>query len=118
MIQKKFLNQACGLNNDGSMPIEDRAFRSRAAMADGAAKPAEQIPAGTRTRKVNLVSQRKLFRVKKWNGLQQRDGYSKQKIRKEGLEKFEDHDFIILTDSEEFVKEDIELLEGVHHLTD
>jgi len=70
MIQKKFLNQACGLNNDGSMPIEDRAFRSRAAMADGAAKPAEQIPAGTRTRKVNLVSQRKLFRVKKWTGLQ------------------------------------------------
>lgn len=73
MIQKKFLNQACGLNNDGSppsMPIEDRAFRNRAAMAESADNPAEQIPAATKTRKVNLVSQRKLFRVKKWTGLQ------------------------------------------------
>lgn len=69
MIQKKFLNQACGLNNDGSMPIEDRPFRNRAVTAESADKPGEQIPAGTRTRKVNLVSQRKLFRVKKWKGL-------------------------------------------------
>jgi hypothetical protein len=70
------------------------------------------------TKRVNRVSQRKLYRVKKWKGVKQGDRKGKADVRRKALENTDDHDFIILTDTEEYVHEDTEILEGVHHLTD
>ena len=65
---KKFLNQANGLNNDGSMPDNDAVTRS-ATTHDDIAPPNE----GLLQKRVNRVSQRKLYRVKKWKGVKQAD---------------------------------------------
>lgn len=63
------------------------------------------------------VSQRKLFRVVKWKDIPN-EGYQKKKFKKDGIENTEGHEFVLLTDSEEYVKENIQVLEGVHHLSD
>lgn len=36
--------------------------------------------------------------------------------RKHGLENQEKHEFVLMTDTDEFLKEGIELLDGYHHL--
>lgn len=62
-------------------------------------------------------SQRKLFRVKKWKDVP-RDRYQKMTFKKERVKNTEEHDFILMTDNEEFVQQDIQVLEGIHHLPD
>mmetsp|Transcript_12687 Transcript_12687/g.21363 ORF Transcript_12687/g.21363 Transcript_12687/m.21363 type:complete len:111 (-) Transcript_12687:189-521(-) len=34
------------------------------------------------------------------------------------LQQFNDHDFILMTDTETFKKDEVEILEGIHHLSD
>jgi hypothetical protein len=41
----------------------------------------------------------------------------KRKWRDQELKKIDEHDFILMTDSESFKKENIEIIEGVHHLS-
>ena len=71
-----------------------------------------------------MISQRKLLRVKKWKKSDfinkdgsKKDEYQKKKAREEGLNNYESHDYIIVTDSEEFLNEQFEVLDGIHHLT-
>ena len=107
------MNQANGLNLDGSIPKFSSEV-ARLSHVDGVnldnkddGKPEEL-----------LHSQRKLFRVKKWKQKDKgKEDFQKKKWREQEMNKVEDHDFIVLTDSETFKKEDIEIIEGVHHLT-
>jgi hypothetical protein len=117
---KKFVNQASGLNNDGSYPSKDKnEDNTRSNVLDVTnAEEEQKALIGDDTKKKNdKVSQRKLYRVKKWKGVSAENRKDKKEFRKNALEKTEDHDFIILTDTEEYVHEDTEILEGVHHLT-
>lgn len=56
-----------------------------------------------------------------WNKTKklQLDPYSRVNIRDRYLNELKDeHDYILLTDSEEWLKEDWEILEGIHHLSE
>jgi hypothetical protein len=111
-MRKRFHNQARGLHNNGEIPMDENTnLKNRDVENQG-----ETIPLFTRSRK--MESQRKLFRVIKWKDLDKMDEYKKKENRKEKLEDFNEHDFIVLTDNEEFMKENVEILEGIHHLTD
>ena len=70
--------------------------------------------------KNSSISQRKLFRVKRWkdNAFKNKNKLQKDKIRSEGLSNVEDHDYVILTDTENYINENIDVLEGYHHLYD
>jgi hypothetical protein len=113
LVPRKFMYQASGFNADGSK-IEAEAIPNMQSMIEGVQQQDEVQPPPE-----ILVSQRKLFRVKKWKktGEESNDEYVKRKWRDEQLKKLDEHDYILLTDSESFKKENIEILEGIHHLT-
>lgn len=61
-------------------------------------------------------SQRKLFRTIKWT--QANEGAFKKKTERDArLNDHDEHSFVCLTEGDDFMDEDIEILDGVHHLT-
>lgn len=58
------------------------------------------------------------MRVIKWKEDEFKDkhAHTVSVTRKDALRDFRKHDFILLTDSEKFVKENTQFLEGIHHL--
>lgn len=46
-----------------------------------------------------------------------KDNYKRINLKRQKLENVEDHDYMILTDNEDFIHENIEIVEGYHHLT-
>ena len=67
----------------------------------------------------NVVSHRKLFKVVKWdkNELNYKPD-QKISTRKKKKEDYSQHEYILLTDSETFVHERNEIIQGKHHFTD
>lgn len=71
------------------------------------------------------ISHRKLFRVKNWRD-ELMEGVDKdipitnkiklEKKREEGINNPDKHEFILMTDTDDYLKEGIELLDGYHHL--
>jgi hypothetical protein len=56
--------------------------------------------------------------VKKWKQSDKtKQDFLAKDWRDKQLNNTEDHDFVLLTDSETFKKDDAEIIEGVYHLT-
>lgn len=59
-----------------------------------------------------------MFRVKKWKASDKnKKEFLAKDWRQKCLNDVEGHDYVLLTDSETFKKEDTEVLEGIYHLT-
>lgn len=58
------------------------------------------------------------MRVIKWkeDDYEGKDSHSRNQMEKKYKKDFTKHDFVLLTDSEKFIKEGTQFLEGVHHL--
>jgi len=58
--------------------------------------------------------------VKKWKKaeLRENNGYLSASVKEAGRNKLQTHDFVMLTDQEDFVVENTDFIEGFHHLNE
>jgi len=120
VVPKCFLNQANGLNNDGTkIPRKSSSYLE----VNG-----EQVhvPKENRDKRAEddqfytpVVSHRKLFRIKNWAKDEKKpdDPLKRKTFRQKKIKELDKHDFVLLTDSETFKRDEVDILEGIHHLS-
>ena len=104
IIPRDLLNRANGLTASGKRPL----VSNQQFLEDNSTPVSNQ--------QVIHRSQRKLFRMIKWE--QKGQGRLKEKNERDlRLNDHNEHDFVCLTEGDEYMDDDIEILDGIHHLT-